>query len=259
MSMNSRINIYEDELKSLLTNRGIDCIWERAVVCSCLNRDTGQPDFTCPICDGSGYRYLQGKKIRVGITAIASDFIQETLMLREPGTTYCTPMADTIMGFHDRLTFFDFKCVFSEVIKWNFEEDGECVSHKTYRQIKEVLFLADDKYEYEANTDFKVSEDGFHILWLNKDEAERIDGTNMSILYYTAPSYLVDDLLHELRATMSDRNTPTETFRELPKQYRLKREDFQFGIKAPKSLGMYDDTNNTSDNSSGNSGEGIGV
>ena len=58
----------------------------------------------------------------------------------------------------------------------------------------------------------------------------------MSFLYSTTPSYLVDDLLHEIRATMSDRNTANETFRELPKQYKLVREDFKYLVKSPEPL-----------------------
>ena len=175
-------------------------------------------------------------------------------MLREPGTTYCTPKADVIMGFHDRLIFPDFKCTFSEVIKWDFEEDGDCLSHRTYRNVKSVIFLADDKYEYENGVDFEVTDDNYHLHWINKDTAAQINKTNMSILYYTTPSYLVEDLLHELRATMSDRNTPTEIFRELPKQYQLKREDFSYGIKTPKSIGTSDEPQTIVD-----TGEGIGV
>ena len=241
--MPTKINLYDESYEKIISDLGIDCVWQRAAVSSCINRNTGQPDFTCPICDGSGYRYLQGKKIRVAITALNSDYIQDTLMLREPGTTYCTPKADIIMGFHDRLIFPDFKCTFSEVIKWNFEDDGENLSPRTYRNIKDVVFLADDTYEYEKGVDFEVTTDNYHLHWINEETAQRINGTNMSILYYTTPTYLVDDLLHELRATMSDRNSPTETFRELPKQYRLKREDFAYGIKAPKSVGEGDTQN----------------
>ena len=250
----TRVNLHTQEFNDLISFRGIDCIWERAAVCSCINRDTGQPAFNCPICDGSGFRYLQGKKIRVAITALASDYTLDTLMLREPGTTYCTPKSDIIMGYHDRLIFPDFKCTFSEAIKWDFEEDGECLSHRTYRNVKSVIFLADDKYEYEHKVDFEVTEDGYHIHWINEKTAPQIDKTNMSILYYTTPSYLVDDILHELRATMSDKDTPTETFRELPKQYKLAREDFKYGIKAPSVIGTSPDPQTVID-----TGEGIGV
>ena len=175
-------------------------------------------------------------------------------MLREPGTTYCTPKADIIMGYHDRLIFPDFKCTFSEVIKWDSEEDGLGISHRTYHNIKSVIFLADDRYEYENGVDFEVTEDNYHIRWLDEEKARQIDKTNMSILYYTTPSYLVDDILHELRATMSDKDTPTETFRELPKQYKLSREEWAYKVKSPSSIGTSPDPQTVID-----TGEGIGV
>ena len=237
----ARVNIYEEQFDELLHNRGVNAIWEQAMVCNCVNRDTGQPDFVCPICGGSGYRYAQGKQIRVGVTAFISDNLLNSLLLREPGTAYCTPKADIIMGYKDRLYFPDFKCKFSEVIKWSTNDNGLGVSNKTYREIRGVLFLGDDKFEYEEGIDFEITDDKFHLRWKSPELAQKTDETNMSLLYYTTPSYLVDDLLHEIRATMSDRNTPSETFRELPKQYKLVREDFKYLVKSPEPLSI-DDT-----------------
>lgn len=230
----ARVNLYTELYENLIHDRGIDAIWERACVCKCVSRDSGQPDFTCPICGGSGYRYMDGKPIRVAVTSIMSDYRLDTLMLREPGTAYITPKADIIMGFHDRLVFPDFKCTFSEVIHWNYDEDGLGVSPKTYRDIKSVIFMADGENEYEEHIDFEVTEDKFHLKWKDIELAKKYDGTNMSLLYYTTPSYLVDDLLHEIRATISDRNSPKETFRELPKQYKIVREDFMYKVKTPE-------------------------
>lgn len=234
----ARVNIYEEQFDELLHHRGIDAIWEQAMVCNCVNRDTGQPNFVCPICGGSGYRYLTGQQIRVGVTAFMSDNLLNSLLLREPGTAYCTPKTDVIMGYKDRLYFPDFKCKFSEVIKWSTDENGFGVSNRTYREIRGIIFLGDENYEYEEGTDFEVTNDKFHLRWKNAELAAQMEGTNASFLYYTTPSYLVDDLLHEVRATMSDRNTPSETFRELPKQYKIVREDFKYLIKTPEPLDM---------------------
>lgn len=234
--MPAKVNLYDELYEKLIHDLGIDAIWEQAVVCNCINPLTGQPNFTCPICGGSGYRYLKGKTIRVGVTSFDSRFTLDSLMLREPGTAYCTPKADVIMGYHDRLKFPDFKCKFSEVIHLNFEEDGLGISPKTFREIRDVVFLADESYEYEKSIDFVITEDKFHIKFLNVESAKQLDNKNLSILYYTTPSYLVDDLLHEIRSTMSDRNTPKETFRELPKQYKLVREDFIYKVKTPDAL-----------------------
>lgn len=234
--MGSRVNIYTEEVNQVVQDRGHWCDWERAVVCHCVTKDSGQPNFMCPTCGGSGYRYLPAKRVKVAISSLNSQVEIETLELREPGTAYVTPTDDCIMGYKDRLKFPDFKCIFSEVIHWNFDEDGRGISPKTYRNIKEVVFLADDEYEFEEGIDFEITEDRHHIRWIDKKFLKKLDGKNMSLLYYTTPSYLIVDLLHELRATLSDRKTDSTTFRELPKQYKVQREDFIYKIGTPKPV-----------------------
>lgn len=234
--MAARVNFYEEDINQLVKDRGHNCRWERAVVCNCVSRDTGQPDFTCPTCGGSGYRYLPSKSIKAAVISFNSKDEMGNLQLREPGTAYVTPTTDITMGYKDRLSFPDFSCMFSEVLQWNESENGRGISPKTYRNIKKVSYLADSDYEYEQGVDFEITEDGYHIRWLNEDYIDKLNGRNMSLLYYTTPSYLVDDLLHELRATLSDRKSDGETFRELPKQYRIVREDFIYHVKTPEPV-----------------------
>lgn len=227
----ANVNLYTSEINDVVKQRGHNCYWERAVVCTCVSRDTGQPDFTCPVCGGSGYRYLAPRKIKVAVTSLSSSYNLQPFELREPGTAYVTPTEDIIMGYKDRLMFPDFKCVFSEVLKFNFEEDGQYNSPKTYRNIKEVIFLADNEKFLEPE-DYKIISEGHQIQLNNQSiDAEKFNGKSLSLLYYTTPSYLVTDLLHELRATLSDQKTSGLTFRELPKQYKVNREDFVYRVK----------------------------
>ena len=235
--MPAKVNLYEELFDGVLNDMGHWAEWQRASVCHCVTRDSGQPDFMCPTCGGSGYRYLPVQKIKVVVTSIASQIELKTLELREPGTAYITPKSDVIMGYKDRLRFPDFKCLFSEVIQWSESEDGRGISPKTYRNIKDVVSLADDKYEYELGVDFEITEDHYHIRWINQDYIDKLDGKNMSLLYMTTPSYLVVDLLHELRGTLSDRKSKgAVTFRELPKQYKIQREDFIYNVSNPKPV-----------------------
>lgn len=238
--MSSRVNLYEEMFDDLIQDRGHDAEWEQACVCHCVSRDSGQPNYLCPTCGGSGYRYLAPKKIRVAVTAFNSKTELEIPEMREPGTAYATPQSTEILGYKDRLRFPDFRCKFSEVLRFS-EHDvlrglHRGISSRTYRNIKEVLFLADDNYSYEAGIDFEVTEDGYHIRWLNEDYIDKLNGKTLSILYYTTPSYLVTDILHELRATMSTRKTTEEKFVELPKQYKLQREDFIYNIADPEPV-----------------------
>jgi hypothetical protein len=146
--------------------------------------------------------------------------------LKESGTVYATPTSDTIMGFHDRLVFPNFKCKYSERLVF---KRGEDTSSETYRNIVSVDTLMVNNLVLEFEKDFIVTEDGYHIKLLTPvEELTDEDTLHMGILYYTNPSYLVEDLLHELRATYTERNVPKETYKELPKQYKLVREDFVY-------------------------------
>lgn len=240
--MVGRVNLYTDEFNTLIENRSHRALWYRSAVCSCVSRDSGQPDFLCPICHGSGYRYLAPKEINLAVTSMSGRIELKTLETREPGTAYVTPKSDIIMGYRDRLVFPDFKCVFSEVLHFNERVDGRGISPKTYRNMKEVISLCCNQYEYENDVDFKISEDRFHLIWLNKDFIPKLDGKNMSILYYTTPSYFVVDLLHELRATQTDQKREKVEFVELPKQYQIQREDFIYGVKSPEPVSNKEDT-----------------
>lgn len=230
-----RVNIYHEEFDTLIDNRGLWCDWHRASVCSCVTRDSGQPNFSCPICHGSGYRYLAPKRIKLAVTSLSAQEMQlKTLETREPGTSYVTPKSDVIMGYRDRLVFTDFKCIMSEVVHWDNTYRG--ISPRTYRNIKDVISLADENYEYELGVDFEITEDNYHLRWLKQDFIPNLYRKNMSLLYYTTPSYYVVDLLHELRATLSDRKTEDIRFVELPKQYKIQREDFIYGVEQPESV-----------------------
>lgn len=241
----ARVNLYEELYEKLIDDRGLWADWQRASVCQCVSRDSGQPDFTCKICHGLGYRYMPPKRILVAVTNLNGRWELKTPEVREVGTAYITPKADVIMGYRDRLIFPDLKCVFSEVLHWDEEMWGRGISPKTYRNILSVEMLVSDDCEFEDGVDFEITEDRHHLRWLNEKYVDKLDGMNMSILYMTTPSYFVSDLMHELRATLSDRkpsNIRSEdfvagiTFRELPKQYQITRENFIYGVKEPEPI-----------------------
>lgn len=237
-----RVNLFPDEIQKVVDDRGHRCLWERAAVCSCLSRDSGQPDFTCKRCNGTGYIYLPVQEIICAATMIDSRYQQNTLQFYEPGTLYLTPPKDVIMGYHDRLRFPDFRCLFSEVVRFGDSRTSE----RTYRDIVEPIHFCDTEYEFEAGTDYEVTEDRFHVRYIGEEYDRFVRGHSFSFLYYTTPSYLIVDLVHELRATLSDRNSSTgeAIFIELPKQYRARREDFIYGVAEPQQTHTEETDNN---------------
>lgn len=225
--MANRVDFYTNDYNDLVNQKGMKVDWEQAIVCECLSDDSHQPDFGCKRCNGSGFRYLPSKPIRVLSTTFSSSVKLETIGVREPGTAYITPPSDVIMGYRDRLTFVDFQCKYSETIVINSETK---FSDKTHRNIREVLFLIQGDSQYELGVDFEITKDEFHIKWLDDNT---LPSGNLSMLYLTTPSYLVVDLLHELRATYVKHKVPEEEFREFPKQYQVRREDFVYGVDEP--------------------------
>lgn len=243
--MSSRPTLYGSEFDTLVKNHGIDCDYEPAMVCDCLTADSHQPLYTCPKCGGSGYRYLKPKRIKVVVTSFATRTESEMMALRESGTAYATPPNDIIMGFHDRLTFPDFKCKYSERL-WIGADDT--VTSSSFRNIKGTVAVIFNQTEFEPESDFKVADDSYHLIF-NSTPREMfgdkfsdewlVDGKlPISILYYTTPSYLVADIIHELRSHYTTRKVPSETFEELPKQYRLSREWFKYDVSDSSSANV---------------------
>lgn len=246
--MSARPVLYGEEFDTLIKNHGIKCDYQPAIVCDCITKDSQQPLFTCPKCGGCGYRYLPTQNIRVVVTSFATSTEPEMMTLRESGTAYATPQPDIIMGFHDRLSFPDFKCKYSERL-W--VSRGSNVTNKSYRNIKNVIAVLHGGLQFEEDEDYKISADGYQIEFtkpieelIGEEEVEWNDDLlPISILYYTTPSYLVMDILHELRSHYTTRHVPVETFEELPKQYRIRREDFVYNIKEIITTEESDETN----------------
>ena len=232
----ARLNVRPEFNDTVIDDQGNRAYWERAAVCSCLSEDSGQPDFSCQICHGRGYRYMNPEEIIVGVQSLSSTYKVGTLELYEPGTCMITPMSNVIMGYMDKLTFPDFRCAFSEVLRFSKDVYGLGVSKPLYRNICSIVSLTDAQYEYEEGVDFKVTDDRFHIRWLTPELSEKCDGKNFSLLYITTPVYLIVDVMHELRGTRSNQNSTEVTYRELQKQYKAQREQFTYGVSSPEPV-----------------------
>ena len=226
-----RVDLYAEQYDELIRQKGMRVLWEEAMACYCLNKDTGQPDFNCQMCSGSGFIYSAPKETKVVTTGLTGRFDLETIGMIQKGTAYATALSSDLMGYHDRLAFPDFNGKYSQTVTFT---DGK--SPKLHRPAKRIIrcmtavaefipFVDSDPVTGIPQPDFKISEDGFTIEWVNL-ETWPPDGTRAALLYVTNPSYIIDDITHELRATFVKYKQVENVFVELPKQYSLKREDF---------------------------------
>jgi len=166
--------------------------------------------------------YLSAIETRVHVQSLTGKNEPTEIGMTERGTAYVTSLSTEIMGYHDRLTFVDFSCKLSQVI--TFDKDGK--STLLHKPSTEMLgFFTDEIKNYYIYDDYELTEDCRQITWLNSYNKPP-EGTQVSVLYYTRPTYFILDVIHELRGTITDYKVTESTFVELPKQYMIKREDF---------------------------------
>lgn len=219
MAVNASFNVKDFE--ALIESQGYNAYWSQAIVCECMK--DGQPDMHCEFCSGRGWRYLPKRGIKAVTTSLTGDRDLHIQGFREPGTAYITPQNGIIMGYNDKVEFYEITCNHSQTIIM-----GKDNTSSTYRPIKKVLFVVQGQHVFEEKKDFVITEDSHHLEWMTDDYKPEL-GSKISILYLTSPEYLVTDLLHELRSTRQSKGTRHPYTEELPKQYQIKRVDFVYG------------------------------
>ncbi|NLY08547.1 MAG: hypothetical protein GXZ11_01395 [Tissierellia bacterium] len=219
MSISASFN--PNDFQRLIENHGYNAYWSKAIVCECL--ENGQPDMHCEYCQGKGWRYLPREHVKLVSTSFTGK--QELIVpgLKEPGTVYVTPEIEIIMGYYDKIEFYEIDARHSQVIKMGIEE-----TTATFRPINDLNFVLAGDYVYTETVDFIVTADKHHLKWINPETKPK-KGTKISILYLTSPEYLVVDMNHELRSTRVSKGTVNPYTAKMPNQYQLRRIDFVYG------------------------------
>lgn len=208
-----------EKFQDLVERLGYTIYYQQAIKCECYYNE--QPRTTCKYCHGSGYRYLPMKKTNAIATTLQGSNELNIQGLREPGTAYITPKIEIVMGYRDRIIFPEVESKYSQTV-----DMLENSTSNFYREIKRVLFILQGDHVYEEGIDFKISEDRYSLIFTSADKPKK--GSKLSVLYMTSPSYLVMDLIHELRSTKVDKDSVKPYTAKLPNQYLIKREDFVY-------------------------------
>lgn len=205
----------------LIENHGYNATWYQAIACECIK--DGQPDPLCPMCQGQGFRHIRFKDIKVVATSFGGNEDLRVQGLSEPGQVYVTPQRDCIMGYHDRLEFFETECKYSQPLTLK-----KGITSATYRPIKQVEFVMSGNRLFDEDVDFVISKDKHHLEWIN-EETKPKDGQVISCLYLTSPVYQISDMSHELRSIRFNKGVISPITQDMPKQYVAKRLDFVYG------------------------------
>lgn len=211
----ARVDLKPEQFDQLVYQKGARVVWEKAILCSCISRETGQPDFTCPACKGKGFQYFDPKEIRAAVTSIGREDEAMPAGLLDVGTAFLTTRAQDNVNFRDRITFQDFRTVYSEVLTYEGDE-----VEMTY-DIEKLLHLKVLSKEIDPSQ-YTLSEDRKKIIF---EDGVLQYGERFSILVEVKPTYIVIDMPHELRGTFVKFGYPDEEWIVLPKQLLIKRED----------------------------------
>jgi hypothetical protein len=224
-----RADIDVDKFDQLIQHQGMRVLWEEAIMCDCVS-DTHQPDYNCKICYGSGFIYLPPVQTVVASTSLNGNRNFDTIGMRETGTAYITTLSKDLMGYHDRLTFIDFSSKYSQTIQFKFGK-----SKPLKRPVKELLMARRKNDIFSVKKDFTIINDGWNLQCSDELLTKYGDDFVITLLFVTAPIYSILDVVHELRATFIKDGYPQPVFRELQKQFMIKREDFIYGKRKDNS------------------------
>jgi hypothetical protein len=213
----ARADFKPEIFDNVIKQKGVKVIWEQGMLCSCIHKESGQPDYNCPTCKGAGYVYFDPKLTRAVVSSINGKKDQEHIGTHESGSLYLTPMSTDMIGFRDKFTFPDFNVKFSEVLDLS-------IGNKPRYPIIKILSLRSLDTCYKPGLDFQISKETGAIEWLDD---KYLGVSKCSILYTINPVYIAMSPIHELRGTYTmNKGEGLEYFIQLPSQFQIKREDF---------------------------------
>lgn len=220
MTITPKIDASKFEI--LIQRRGRDVRWEEAVICSCWNMDTQQPNYACNACGGFGYIHTDPITARGLVMSITQnkDF-DETAGLFEIGDAVMTipkrlptalpngnfnyramiaqPMFE--IGMWDKVTLLDDEYKSSELLVKGVSLYGRpadtLVQDEPTRvkSIQTVDALTGTVTTYAPGTDFVLN--GKVIDWQGVNKPA--EGATYSVVYFHRPVYTVTAVLPKPR------------------------------------------------------------
>jgi hypothetical protein len=226
--LRQRVDFKIDEFANIITQKGYDLIWEKALKCPCLQEErSAQPDYNCSLCHGKGWYWYDQIDIQGAMTSFSENVKYNQTGEVAMGTAYLTVLPENKLGFYDRVTNLDSRIRHSEVLTKGTSEKDSLRFQPT-----DILYCRSIKEEYIAGKDFKFDPNSFEIEWLEGGLRPNT-GDRYSLGYEMPPRWIVIDIINVLRDTQVKAKHPGITFTELPVRALVRLEYFIFGIIDP--------------------------
>lgn len=204
---------HEELTNQLVIERGIEVVWEKAVLCPCINRE-GVPNPTCKYCYGRGFTHINQSSIPVLFTRLEWNPTMHDSGLWILGSAFISTTGNTRLGVRDRIKLEDLFTIYSETTQVN---DNKIKLNFIPKQIEHLLYFnSDNELEQIDLDEIEINNNIVDLTSL-----QIADDTWISARYLSPLSYLVVSAVHEARGWKDSWGNPIA----LPNQYLIRRED----------------------------------
>lgn len=200
---NPQANWDRKKFDDLISDKGYQCIIERALRCPCRNSPTGQAMSDCMNCSGTGWFFIDKQKTTVVCQAMSHRTKYEVWTEANMGIVNISTRPQDKLGFMDRVSLLDLESWFTQVLnlKLSTTDATKYFSFLIYNPIKvfevyifensqkPLLYLEVDNYTIECNK-----------ILINKAYLDNLEITNpvVTIRYTHNPTYHIIDVNRDL-------------------------------------------------------------
>lgn len=210
-----RVDFRPELFDRLIDEKGYNLTHQKAILCTCLDPTTRQPDPTCSLCR-NGWQYYGDEEIKGVISGVTNEkqFVETGGAML--GTMQLTVKAETVLGYHDRIIHTDSIVNFSEALV----KQAGATDPLRFDAVSGLRLIGPDGVYGDG--DYSLS--GNTLTWLC-DAADRpSEGESFSVAYTTHPAWLVMNFLHMVRDTTVKFRQRTPQNHRLPLQVLCKLE-----------------------------------
>jgi hypothetical protein len=200
----ARVDFQPDAIDDLIAQKGLDIIYESAIVCPCSPQG-GSPLSSCLNCGGSGLVFINPTKTVAVVMSINNKEKRFVAWSEETdGTVNVTTRNDIRVGHMDRITILDSESLYGQRVFMEYYKDDlfGYLSYEPKTVLDVFIFDGQNKALNKLNED-QYSIDGNVIKLLDRNLG--IDDENglkkLTIRYLHEVQYLVVSNIHDIRNT----------------------------------------------------------
>jgi hypothetical protein len=222
---NQRVDIDISQFETAIAQKGLDLKHETAQPCVCTS-DDGQPLSNCNICNGTGWAYYDQGIISGIISGIGKNNQLDNTGLSITGEAYLTVLPDIKLGYRDRITHIDGRIVYTQLV---INSSTVKETQRMKYPIMSVLNINDKngntlpEFVITNTNNVRVKTYNWKVTD-NKLEWLITKPLKFSIRYLACPSWLILNMPHLSRGTMTKYKSPDITYQQLPVQCLIKLE-----------------------------------